>query len=167
MVSISTISSFSPCPKCSIGVPDLSPMVDCKYLHLSQLAAGRTSQRTVMQECNWLRGSFQADTVSHLCLREPFRACSPIRPKSTQDIWQPGLLSLLLVLQAAWGQRTGCLLKPKDREPAQKYRSCDLSTVSHSLWIKESKRTAVSWIEQQRETNVQKALDQIIRIIHW
>jgi hypothetical protein len=31
-----------------IGFPNLSPMVDCKYLNLSQSAAGRVSQRTVM-----------------------------------------------------------------------------------------------------------------------
>jgi hypothetical protein len=36
-------SSFSPSPEFSIGVPDLSPMVGCKYLHLSQPAAGRAS----------------------------------------------------------------------------------------------------------------------------
>ena len=29
------ISSFNPFPNCSIGVPGLSPMVVCKYLHLS------------------------------------------------------------------------------------------------------------------------------------
>ena len=41
-------SSFNPSPNSSIGVPDLSPMVSCKYLHLAQSAAGRASQRRAM-----------------------------------------------------------------------------------------------------------------------
>jgi hypothetical protein len=53
-VSLSTygvaipFSSFSLSLKSSIGIPDFSPMVGCKYLHLSQSAAGRASQRTAM-----------------------------------------------------------------------------------------------------------------------
>ena len=40
--------SFSPSLNSYIGVPDHSPMISCKYLHLSHSAAGRTSQRTDM-----------------------------------------------------------------------------------------------------------------------
>ena len=40
--------SFSLSPNSSIGIPDLSPIVGYKYLHLSQSAAGRVSQRTTM-----------------------------------------------------------------------------------------------------------------------
>ena len=42
------MSLFSSSPSSSIGVLKLSPMVSCKYLHLSQPGAGRTSQRTAM-----------------------------------------------------------------------------------------------------------------------
>ena len=42
------LSSFSPCSKYSIRFPELSPIVSYKYLHLSQAAALRTSQRTAM-----------------------------------------------------------------------------------------------------------------------
>ena len=41
-------TSFSPSSNSSIGVLDLCPMVGCKCLHMSQSAAGRYSQRTVM-----------------------------------------------------------------------------------------------------------------------
>jgi hypothetical protein len=41
-------SSLNPSLNSSIGIPRLSPMVSCKYLHLSQSAAGRASQRTDM-----------------------------------------------------------------------------------------------------------------------
>ena len=41
-------SSFNPTPNSFIVVLDLSPMVGCKYLHLSQSVAGRASQRTAM-----------------------------------------------------------------------------------------------------------------------
>lgn len=37
-------SSLSPSPNTSIGVPNLSPVIDCEYLHLSQSAAGRASE---------------------------------------------------------------------------------------------------------------------------
>jgi hypothetical protein len=37
-------SSFSPSPNSSIRVPNFSPMVGCKYLHLSQSAVGGSSQ---------------------------------------------------------------------------------------------------------------------------
>ena len=36
-------SSLKPSPNSSTGVPDFSPMVGYKYLHLSQSAAGRAS----------------------------------------------------------------------------------------------------------------------------
>ena len=38
-------SSFNSSPDSFIGVPDLSPIVCCMYLHLSQLAANRASQK--------------------------------------------------------------------------------------------------------------------------
>jgi hypothetical protein len=38
--------SFNPSPRSPIGVPNLSPMFNSKYLHLSKSAAGRASQRT-------------------------------------------------------------------------------------------------------------------------
>ena len=41
-------SSFNLFLKSSIDVPVLRLMVGCKYLHLSQSAAGRVSQRTAM-----------------------------------------------------------------------------------------------------------------------
>jgi hypothetical protein len=42
------VISFSPFPFFSIGFLDLTSMVGCKYLHLSQSAAGRASQRAAM-----------------------------------------------------------------------------------------------------------------------
>ena len=42
------LSSFSLCSKSSIRFPELSPIVSYKYLHLSQAAALRTSQRRAM-----------------------------------------------------------------------------------------------------------------------
>ena len=41
-------SSFSPSLNSSFGVPGLSPMVGCEYLHLYLLGAGRASQRIAM-----------------------------------------------------------------------------------------------------------------------
>ena len=54
---------FNLCPNSFIGVPDISPMIDFKYLHLFQSAAGRDSQRTAMlgsclQTQNWILFSF-------------------------------------------------------------------------------------------------------------
>ena len=43
-----TFSSFNPSPNFSIRVPDLSPVVGCESLHLSQSASVRASQRTAM-----------------------------------------------------------------------------------------------------------------------
>ena len=57
---------FNPSLNPSTGVPDLSPMVGCNYLHLSQSAAGRASQRTGML------GSCHSCPVFclHVCLYE-------------------------------------------------------------------------------------------------
>lgn len=41
-------SSFSLSPNSSIGIPNPNPIVGCGYLHLSQSASGRASQRTAM-----------------------------------------------------------------------------------------------------------------------
>ena len=42
------MSSYKPSITSSTGVPDFSPIIRCKCLHLSQSAAGRTFQRTTM-----------------------------------------------------------------------------------------------------------------------
>ena len=41
-------SSFNHSPNTSIEVPEFSPMVVCKYVHLSPSTAGRDSQRRDM-----------------------------------------------------------------------------------------------------------------------
>jgi hypothetical protein len=41
-------SFFKPSPNSTIGIPDYSAMVECKYLALNQFAAGRASHRTAM-----------------------------------------------------------------------------------------------------------------------
>ena len=43
-----SFSSFSPSLRSSIGVPGLSPVVGCEYLHLSYPGAGRASQGTAI-----------------------------------------------------------------------------------------------------------------------
>ena len=42
------LSSFNPSPNSSIWGSDLSSMLSCRYLHLSQSAAGRASQWTTI-----------------------------------------------------------------------------------------------------------------------
>jgi hypothetical protein len=47
-----TFRSFNPSSSSSIGIPDLSSMLVCKHLHLSQSAAGRASQRRdILSSC--------------------------------------------------------------------------------------------------------------------
>ena len=48
-------------PLTSIEVPELSPMVGYKYLHLSQSTAGRTSQRTAKP--SGVGGAYPADQL--------------------------------------------------------------------------------------------------------
>ena len=43
-----SFSFFNPSPNSTIGDPDFSFVVGCKYLLLSQSDAGRASQRTAM-----------------------------------------------------------------------------------------------------------------------
>ena len=57
-------SSFNPSPNSSIDLSGLSPMVGCKYLHLSQSVVVRTSQRTAML---------------HSCLQAQHDICNSVR----------------------------------------------------------------------------------------
>ena len=41
---VSLLNFFQPFPNPTTGIPDFSPLVVCKYLHLSQSAASRTSE---------------------------------------------------------------------------------------------------------------------------
>jgi hypothetical protein len=57
-------SSFNPSHNSSIRVPNLSAMVGCKCLHLSQSAAGRVSQRAAMPGSSLEEQHSISDSVS-------------------------------------------------------------------------------------------------------
>lgn len=115
---------------------------------------------TLEHKCLW--SSRQEDTVTwlgHLSPREPFHACFPTLDSQTHS-------PRLLALQATWNQRALCQLQPKQKTESllRSTEASGLSTTNSSRRIKESKRPAVCWIERQRETNLQRTLDQVIKL---